>query len=1216
MITVAPTQIKSELSSFIDVTLPSHVTGDYILIIASNDRGSNTITIDQTGYSEAITQYRYTSARSALFYKKAATNSESNPRLTGSGNSTWIVNCLVIKADPTQFFDFAVQNDNVLSHNADCLGGTTTVNNCVILRGVFADSEEKSYFNLAEDGVGDAISIVDSYANTLQQRIFYTFQRTAGVVPAFRVGSDNLDCQTFSIAIRPGAELPPIVESEVEAIGLGVSYLSRTNNINPLSNIVTTLNGNAVDTTTPSLSDNTAGDTTYLQINTGVKTVSLPRTIGAYITLDSNFDFRDKIYSVSIVHENYGQLSEEGLIHLFIDNNDNWVALAPVGKDDYPDSSIYSIYLEPEEMTVLDSLGTIDWSSINKLGFAYFDDGASTASRQLKFFNPCLLGNIIFSNFDDLTPKKIGETLSFGGSPTRSSAQGLGQVVLYASYQIGDGVNATTYSQSTNSNEYPAVTDNPIVDITSSLLEVRVKASANDTFDFSSSISATESLQKFIIDENSSPDATYNWTGWSCIGKDVAWLASGVPCNGASFLKCETIDIRGSNFSQTNFRNSISTNACVTIIDGANLSNCTFTKGAEAYAIEITETGTYDISGATFNGYTNEINVTATSGTVNIQLGAGDSEPDYQTAGATVVFLSQSTDITVINLTSSYVYLEDDQGDQVDYEANTTGTYNYSIASGNPGQWKLVIDRQGYQRKTFNFTVDGNAREYDGALVLSKNFDGTNKYTGVSTSSINVNTSNDRIELQAGSIEAQLIYNACQDRAVLADGMADDAIASVDFAVTAFGQELQLGDYRLMRSPTATGLPIVRKASITQNQDTPVDEANGQVGIDGSNQLSVSGSSLTAVQIREEIDDNSTKLGRIDALIEDSNGDRFTAKALETSTIDQPTFDGLMAGTPNGTKDSFKANVDISNLASQSSVDSIQTDVTAINNTVTTNLDVTVSSRSTFNPSTTTVTSNIIQVGGQAVTIANFPTTGQIEGALLNEGDGQQLIDAISSAIGNVNVDEVVLVASIQSSLEREGGPLDQLPTLADIESSMVLAKESTLTAINNNFANVSTFDPATTTVRSNVVEVNDSAITIDSFKADVSGLATSANIPTVTEIRSGFDEDEFKNSEAQTHQWLDSYTNKDDWKATATTVNLQPVLDAIDNLPTAEEIRIEIDNNSRLMAIAKGTKKLDEINNLYLILNDNGDTIESYETYSNGVRSTVNIDEFRRVTS
>jgi hypothetical protein len=61
------------------------------------------------------------------------------------------------------------------------------------------------------------------------------------------------------------------------------------------------------------------------------------------------------------------------------------------------------------------------------------------------------------------------------------------------------------------------------------------------------------------------------------------------------------------------------------------------------------------------------------------------------------------------------------------------------------------------------------------------------------------------------------------------------------------------------------------------------------------------------------------------------------------------------------------------------------------------------------------------------------PTTAQIsaavEGSLLDENDGQAVLNAIVGAIGNQNVNEVALVAAIRSDLERSGGKLDSIPT-------------------------------------------------------------------------------------------------------------------------------------------------------------------------------------------
>jgi hypothetical protein len=61
------------------------------------------------------------------------------------------------------------------------------------------------------------------------------------------------------------------------------------------------------------------------------------------------------------------------------------------------------------------------------------------------------------------------------------------------------------------------------------------------------------------------------------------------------------------------------------------------------------------------------------------------------------------------------------------------------------------------------------------------------------------------------------------------------------------------------------------------------------------------------------------------------------------------------------------------------------------------------------------------------------PTTAQIsaavEGSLLNEADGQAVLNAIVGAIGNQNLSEVSLVAAIRSDLERVGGKIDSIPT-------------------------------------------------------------------------------------------------------------------------------------------------------------------------------------------
>ena len=56
-----------------------------------------------------------------------------------------------------------------------------------------------------------------------------------------------------------------------------------------------------------------------------------------------------------------------------------------------------------------------------------------------------------------------------------------------------------------------------------------------------------------------------------------------------------------------------------------------------------------------------------------------------------------------------------------------------------------------------------------------------------------------------------------------------------------------------------------------------------------------------------------------------------------------------------------------------------------------------------------------------------------VETAILNEGDGQAILNAIVGAIGNSNIDQVALVAAIRADLERVGGKIDTRATASDV---------------------------------------------------------------------------------------------------------------------------------------------------------------------------------------
>ena len=87
-----------------------------------------------------------------------------------------------------------------------------------------------------------------------------------------------------------------------------------------------------------------------------------------------------------------------------------------------------------------------------------------------------------------------------------------------------------------------------------------------------------------------------------------------------------------------------------------------------------------------------------------------------------------------------------------------------------------------------------------------------------------------------------------------------------------------------------------------------------------------------------------------------------------------------------------------------------------------------------------TVSSRLATSGYTAPTTP--PTAAQIatavEGSLLNESDGQAVLNAIVGAIGNTNLSEVSLVAAVRADLERTGGKLDNIPTTSAPSASAV----------------------------------------------------------------------------------------------------------------------------------------------------------------------------------
>jgi hypothetical protein len=120
--------------------------------------------------------------------------------------------------------------------------------------------------------------------------------------------------------------------------------------------------------------------------------------------------------------------------------------------------------------------------------------------------------------------------------------------------------------------------------------------------------------------------------------------------------------------------------------------------------------------------------------------------------------------------------------------------------------------------------------------------------------------------------------------------------------------------------------------------------------------------------------------------------------------------------------------------------------------------------------------------------VSDIPTTAQIatavEGSLLNEADGQAVLNAIVGAIGNTNLSEVSLVAAVRADLERTGGKLINLD--AAISSRLAAADYSA---------------PTSAPTAASVATAVWSASTKEITGGTVTTLTNSPDVPTESEI-------------------------------------------------------------------------------------------------------------------
>jgi hypothetical protein len=492
-------------------------------------------------------------------------------------------------------------------------------------------------------------------------------------------------------------------------------------------------------------------------------------------------------------------------------------------------------------------------------------------------------------------------------------------------------------------------------------------------------------------------------------------------------------------------------------------SGDTIDAGSYDVIVDATTGSAFDFDGSTITIKTDTFtgNIT-TTGTITFANGATISGIAADNTGSTDF-------VTIENLDGAYFAISDDTGTIVDYQSAVTGSYTYAIGTSATGTWQVCIRRQGYAPRKVNFTIDNTGHVIDGTLIKRTNFDGSDTYTGVTDSLVTVNlddptTGEARIDIGNGQVPAKIAYNMAEDALVGMNGVCTDIdqVFQVDplgFQLYSLSSNIQLR--RELVGYTKSGLQGI----VSHEDGTPVDETNGGVRIysaptfltqqdvrDSMALAPTAGLTIALESLDAKADDilldtdelqtNQGNWGTADvsALATQASVDTLESNvdAVKAKT-DQLNFTGSdvqsVASNMRGTDGANRIAPD------NASVAEILTDTgTTIPNQI--NLLNDLSASDVWTHVTRSLTD---KVGFELTPAERTAIATATEVALINEGDGQQLIDAIVQVI-NSNLDLPALelqaiAAQVRSELSTE------------------------LSRIDTNISSRSTFDPTADTV-------------------------------------------------------------------------------------------------------------------------------------------------------
>ena len=631
-IKTSATTTSSESSTSLTPSAIQSAIGDHILIHALADTTSGGDIAIPTGYTQIGNQVS-SGCTVAIFVKKTTVTNEPMPILekVATTSTLWMASVLIIEDADDNFLNvFNSTTEGAAIKLVPSGTVTTTSDNCLIIR-CFGTNQ----ITAAEpvNGVGDVIyETGQAYNGLATLKIDYNNQATAGtskLINYARGGGGTAIVTTIAINNKVGGQLECDVDSGLEYIHIhGYPQTTTVGGAGLTTTTVapTTILGETLTNVGAVLS--VANDSfDVVSTFTRIQCTGVPATgwFGFAFEMPQT-NLLDELVTLSYKSTS-GSWGLRMLIY-FEDSIGNYAFIETPFAQPITKIGVYS------SLPLIEgSVTPIDWTTVVKYGICILKGNTSTSNRNIDLKDFAIAKNSTSLRLfgGGVTGRTIAKAMRSSFDIDRSLSQGLSQDVVTVPFRIGNGVDKTTFTHGGASIETPSSLTG--WDVGKNTIDFIVNASPTCIMDFSAGILANSVEQNFIIDPSSSLLATYNF---STIFNNfrITWL-KGVECRGATFLRCGVIDTNGSDFVNCSFADSTEPRGILLYNDG-NVTGCSFTKGGDDYAIEISEAGTYDLSNTEFNGYTTDINVTATTGIVVLALGIGQVAPTFITAGASV----------------------------------------------------------------------------------------------------------------------------------------------------------------------------------------------------------------------------------------------------------------------------------------------------------------------------------------------------------------------------------------------------------------------------------------------------------------------------------------------------------------------------------------------------------------------------------------------------